>query len=450
MNELKPIDGELAPEVRALVEALRELFAGLGVSTRRYAARRAYDSSTISRYLSGHRPSPWEFVLNLLHDVAEERGTTPTAETIALLRSLHAAAVQAGKSPAHKVQLLERQLAEADQEARRAVARERWLEDTLQDREHRIRDLEIRNRELQALTGMPSRTGGGPSAEDGSVDGRAQLRNEIRDLQEELARVRALHRDAEERCERLERLLAASEEQEGRTSRAALLPVPAPYGDPDSGATLRSTSGTYHFGEVNGTVNLFTDAWQVDEELVASVTVHVRYGNEHLGNGLLLDGRTVLTAGAVLQPAERGEAGGQPLQIGIGEQTVDAFTHSSRSMPGFPDVTSSVGVLRLAEAVPFPDRPLSFDWRLTPGRQLLVGAHTSSGPYSCLLNVTGRTGDWLRVTGELTGGLGGAPAFSTSGSIAGLIMGMGADGERRGLVLPSATLRAFGALLPDG
>ncbi|MGW6505954.1 hypothetical protein ACWGCP_00020 [Streptomyces niveus] len=453
MNELKPVDDDLSPEVRALVEALRNLFAGLAVSTRRYAARRAYDSSTVSRYLSGRRLPPWEFVLNLLHDVAEERGTSPTQETVAMLRSLHATALRSGNSPAHQMQLLERQLAEADRETRQAAARERWLEETLQDREHRVRDLEMRYRELQAITGgMSSHAVGEPTPYATPADDHARLHDEVRMLQEELVRVRALHQNAQERCERLERLLAEAERQEGPANGTALLPVPVSDNGRESEPIFPAVAAgtSYHFGEVLGTVNLFTDAWQVDEEFVASVTVRLQGDSRHLGNGLLLDGRTVLTSGAALQRnAGQGEPG-HPLQVVAGERTVGAAQDSIHHLTRIsPDIPNLVTVLRLAEAVPFPDRPLSFDWRLTPGRQLLVGAHAVSGPYSCLLNVTGRTGDWLRVTGEIIGGLTGAPAFSRSGAVAGLVMTHDMSGDGRGLVLPVAALRKSGALASD-
>ncbi|MCZ0980738.1 hypothetical protein O1L60_21920 [Streptomyces diastatochromogenes] len=161
MTGLKPIEDEGTLEVRALAQALRDLFQGLGVSTRRYAIRRSYDSGTVSRYLGGRRLPPWKFVLDLLHDVAEERGTLPTEETVAMLRALHTAAVNSGNGATHKVLLLERRLAEADRAARGAATRERALEEALQDREHRIRDLQLRERELRAGAAPFGAAGGG-------------------------------------------------------------------------------------------------------------------------------------------------------------------------------------------------------------------------------------------------------------------------------------------------
>ncbi|OQD55769.1 hypothetical protein BM536_014955 [Streptomyces phaeoluteigriseus] len=462
MSELKPIDDGLAPEVVALAQALRDLFAGLGISTRRYAARRTYDSSAVSRFLGGRRLPPWEFVLNLLHDVAEERGTAPTEETIGMLRTLHTAAVQSGNGPVHKVQLLERKLAEADQEARRAAARERWLEDTLQDREHRIRDLQMRFRELQAMPVSPltEPVTGAPSGD--AADEHARLRAEIRELQAELERVRALHRQAEERCGQLERQLADAEETAQREGEVALLPELLPLIPDGSGAAFRSAAdvrnevvnapgalplnSVYQFGHIHGDVSVVTDTWQVDEEFVASVSVRLCAGDEHVGNGLLFDAETVITTGVVLERALGTSASGHVMEVVSGELRVRAEQIEIRDLPGFGShglgVRPSLAVLHLAEPVAFPDQVLVFDWRHTPGRQSLVSAYAMQGRYSCLLDVKGRSGDWLRVSGELVDGLFGAPAFSSTGALTGLVAARSTD-KRAGLLLPVSAFRAL-------
>ncbi|MBH1933386.1 hypothetical protein I5Q34_03640 [Streptomyces sp. AV19] len=406
MGELKPVDDDLPPAAAVLAQALRDLFTGLCVSTRRYAARRAYDSSTVSRYLSGRRVPPWEFVLNLLHDVGETRGSVPTAETIDRLRTLHTAALESGGSPAHRVQLLERELAAADGEARHAATRERWLEDTLQDREHRIRDLEMRNRELEA-----------------------RLREEIRDLKEELVRVQALHQQAEDRCEQLERQLAEAEER---------APLPAGF-RPEADVHNNVAAGQQFLSSVM----VYTDSWQVDEEFVESVSVQL-YAMDHryLGNGLLFDAETVITPGPVPEALWTRSETERTVKVHVGGRKVPATSLETRASP-------PLVVLRLEKPLPFPGRPLSFDRRLMPGRQLLVSAYTTNGPYSCLLDVKGRTGNWLRVTGELPDGLIGAPAFSGAGALTGLLLSCGRDGQR-GLLLPVGSLRALTTVkLPD-
>ncbi len=412
MSELKPVKQGSGPEEAALAVALRDLFQGLGVSTRRYAARRAYDSSTVSRYLSGNRMPPWEFVLNLLHDVAEERGTVPTEETIGMLRDLHNAALSGSKSPAHTLQLLERKLAEADQEARRAAARERWLEDALQDREHRVRDLQTRFHELQASATAPASSDPLGDAAGERANEQARLREEVRELREELARVRARHQRAEERCEQLERQLAEAEGGSGQAGEDALLPAVAhrateatrvpeevgPAGPAEAEAHNRfmaapgsaPVNSVYQIGHVHGSVTVNADDWQVDEEIVAAVSVRVYDLDEHLGNGLLLDSRTVITSARL--PADPLFSG---VHVAAAGRLVAAAVVETLALPELDPrwlrYPAPLVVLRLAE--PVPVQPLTFDWRPRPGRQLLVSAHAATGPYSCVLDVRGRTGD---------------------------------------------------------
>ncbi|GLX41200.1 hypothetical protein Sros01_72730 [Streptomyces roseochromogenus] len=103
--------------------ALRELFDGLGVSVRRYAARRTRDPGTFSRYLGGSRVPPWEVVMDLFTDLAEHRGLSATPEAIELVRGLHHAAVTASTLPKHAMEVLEQQLADADRVSRRSTVR---------------------------------------------------------------------------------------------------------------------------------------------------------------------------------------------------------------------------------------------------------------------------------------------------------------------------------------
>ncbi|KOG87120.1 regulator, partial [Streptomyces varsoviensis] len=93
MAELRPLADDLNSDARALARMLRELFDGLDVSVRRYAARRHRDAGTFSRYLSGTRVPPWEVIMDLFTDLAEHRGTAATPAAIELVRGLHQTAV---------------------------------------------------------------------------------------------------------------------------------------------------------------------------------------------------------------------------------------------------------------------------------------------------------------------------------------------------------------------
>ncbi|MFE2103750.1 helix-turn-helix domain-containing protein [Streptomyces sp. NPDC059468] len=115
VNELAAVDEALPPPVRDLTVELRGLFSLLGVSTRRYARRRHLDASTLSRYLSGRRLPPWGFVITLIDDVAEQRGSQPLQETVARLRSLHRAALMSATTASSRVMLLEAQVSSLEE-----------------------------------------------------------------------------------------------------------------------------------------------------------------------------------------------------------------------------------------------------------------------------------------------------------------------------------------------
>ncbi|WP_051794666.1 hypothetical protein [Streptomyces sp. NRRL S-87] len=492
MTELRPIGDDVPAATGELASALRELFQGLKVSVRRYSARRAYDSATVSRYLGGRRVPPWEFVSNLVYDVAEKRGLAPTEEAVTLLRALHSAALLAGGSPHHRQQLLERRLAEADLEARRAEARERRLEDQLLDAEHRIRDLEVRHRVQLASDALPlpdDNSGTGTTGDDFEL---SRLRRQVAELTEELDRVRVLHLRAEERCAQLEHQLARAE-AEGQAEAAlegVVVPAdpseaaPEPGGGEGAGAAptgvvrnqVVSSPGSvsphtvYQFGHVNGGLTVVSDGWNVDEEHVAAVTVRLWFGRALLANGLLLDSRTVVA------PVPSADAARWHVALGIadarrdlvvetvaGERAAAALgPHESYAYSGslLGRFRPTLALLHLKDSVTAPDRPPAVDWRFTPGSKLLVSGRTATERYSCVLDVTRRVGDWLHTVGDLVPGLHGAPAFSSSGQLAGLVVshdlppagGVLVAGRQpeRGLLLSAAALHALPGFDPGG
>ncbi|MEU0171121.1 DnaA/Hda family protein [Streptomyces iakyrus] len=212
-KSLEPLDSGLSDEVRELADALRRLFEALGIGVRRYAARRHRDAGSVSRYLNGTRIPSWEFVADLLSDVAEVRGAL-TAEAVEVLRRLHSNALAASGSPQHRVRLLELQLVDADRTARRSAVRERALEDALLDAQHRVADLELQLRQLSSAPD-PQAVQEEEWFEDDLVqlrEERDELKMQVEDLRVELkeAHTRRLH--AERRCEELERELEAAEE----------------------------------------------------------------------------------------------------------------------------------------------------------------------------------------------------------------------------------------------
>ncbi|MDT9686283.1 response regulator [Streptomyces sp. TRM76323] len=215
MGELRPLGHDLPEEARALAQALRELFEGLEVSVRRYAARRRRDPGTLSRYLNGTRLPPWQVVTDLLADLAEHRGTAVTSEAVELLRELYGSAVHAGSSPKHAVRVLEEQLADADRISRRSSVSGDVLGDALLDRTHRIADLEVRLTQLemdwQAERARADQLEAAHPAVSQLLEERDALQRQAARLGEELQAAREQRAAAEARCELLERQLDAAE-----------------------------------------------------------------------------------------------------------------------------------------------------------------------------------------------------------------------------------------------
>lgn len=232
MAELRPLGDDLNDDCRALAQALRELFEGLGVSVRRYAARRHRDPGTFSRYLSGSRLPPWHVIGDLFADVAEQRGTAVTPEAIELVRGLYGSAVGAFSSPKQAAELLEQQLADADRVSRRSSIRGDVLGDALLDRTERIADLETRLNQLEADRIAERKRTDALAAANPDTVGLVQelnlLRLEVERLGADLREARAQRAAAEERCTLLERQLDAVEAEHNTTPLPSTSPQDMP------------------------------------------------------------------------------------------------------------------------------------------------------------------------------------------------------------------------------
>ncbi|MFF1959854.1 hypothetical protein ACFVWX_23090 [Streptomyces sp. NPDC058220] len=217
-SRLAALKKDLPPEKRAFAEDLRKVFLVLEVSVRRYAARRIMDASTVTRYLSGDRVPPWDFVAAVIAD-AREGGVALTFETEAALRDLHRAAQKSNRRDSEK-QALQDQLAEVDEESRRIRARQRALEEALLDRQKRLAEAQSRCHSLVLeLEGQWLTHRAEVDLWQGEYD---ELRSECEDLQEQvvflqeaLAVARAEQVAAEDQCVRLEAQLEQLQELRG-------------------------------------------------------------------------------------------------------------------------------------------------------------------------------------------------------------------------------------------
>ncbi|MFF9898256.1 hypothetical protein [Streptomyces longispororuber] len=199
-TRLSPLSQGLTVEKRAFVEDLRILFSSLGVSVRRYAARRHLDASTLTRYLKGERLAQWDFVATLIADL-REGGAPITLEVEQRIRELHRDALQANR-PASKRQKLEDQLAAADEEARRKRAHAQALEEALLDRMQRLSHAEARCHGLAVELEQQARA---HQAEVDVWQGECDdLQQEITYLKEALAVTQAELIAAEDQCHMLE------------------------------------------------------------------------------------------------------------------------------------------------------------------------------------------------------------------------------------------------------
>ncbi|HZF90591.1 ATP/GTP-binding protein [Streptomyces sp.] len=215
---LAPLKDGLPPERQALAENLRQIFLVLGISVRRYAARRFLNASSVTRYLNGERVPPWDFVAGVIADVQEVQAPlTPEAE--AALRNLHRAALKSNQHSS-EVQALQDKLADADEETRRITTRQRALEEALLDREARLASVRGRCRNLETqLEEQRLAHRGEVELWQGEY---ARLQEESGDLQEQviylqeaLAVTRAELIAAEDRCHRLEARLETLQELGG-------------------------------------------------------------------------------------------------------------------------------------------------------------------------------------------------------------------------------------------
>ncbi|MBB5935395.1 ATP-binding SpoIIE family protein phosphatase [Streptomyces zagrosensis] len=253
---LAPMRADLSPEAQQLADNLRSLFRSLNLSVTRYAARRFLDKSAVSRYLSGTRMPPWEFVHNLLHDVAEHSGNSVTPQTLGLIDGLYRQALAARGSTSDRIQLLQLRLADADRQARTGETECRALAEALTDREHRVRDVELQLRQL--VLDHSGERDASESAVELWRDEKQRMCAERDALNAEVHRLRVRLRAAEQRvetaeatCRTLERQLDAveSNRRDGGHATGADDQAGADRGRPDLSSPAGNSYPRYAFAE---------------------------------------------------------------------------------------------------------------------------------------------------------------------------------------------------------
>ncbi|NUP39374.1 MAG: hypothetical protein HOY76_20745 [Streptomyces sp.] len=268
-NSLSPLKDGLTPGRRALAEDLRTLFRRLDISVRRYATRRSYDYTTISRYLSGERTPAWEFIVNLVADVGEAEGRPLMPEAEQTLRQLHEEALR-DTPKAHEIEVLKHRLAEADEETRRIKTTRKALAEALGSREQSLADVRRRCQALeQQLHATQQAHGQAVQVWSEQFERlqaeRDRLSEEVLHLREVLAVTQAELFSAEQECSRLEEQLEHAQE----------LPAEQPPAAASLIQLLETTDRTATIPELVSLVGgLETSTRQaVAHELVSSVTL---------------------------------------------------------------------------------------------------------------------------------------------------------------------------------
>jgi len=231
---LEPLKESLQPEERRLAEALRQLLAATGQSMRAYGPSVNRSPSVVSRYLSGERIPDKEFIDGLLMKVMRHHRQLVPADVQEHLYDLHREALRVSAPSRHKVQLLTDELGDAIIRQEQADAQVKTLEDTVAEREQQLVELHMRTRQIEsdraadrnqnhaALVAYHHR-------EEELEDECRRLEAEVARLRVELDEAKALHHEAEERCDALERQLVAIEEDAEREALAQAVHVEREY-----------------------------------------------------------------------------------------------------------------------------------------------------------------------------------------------------------------------------
>ncbi|MET8506998.1 helix-turn-helix transcriptional regulator [Streptomyces sp. NPDC004787] len=189
------IERGVVPEVAELGNELKELFHRLGISQSQYAHRVHLDKSVVSRYLTGRRVAPQEFVDRLVAEVETHVGAPLRPAAKEALRTRRLEALRVTDPGEFRLERLRDELARSRRDAERAHRNVDALHALLEKREAEAR---AASDELDRL--------------------RLDWGAEIAALRRDLADAEALRLDAERRGEELREEILRLEEELSRRS----------------------------------------------------------------------------------------------------------------------------------------------------------------------------------------------------------------------------------------
>ncbi|MGA5215512.1 hypothetical protein ACPCAE_05455 [Streptomyces cinereoruber] len=194
-------------EVAALGNELTGLFTRLGITQSQYAYRVHLDKSAVSRYLSGRRLAPQEFVDRLVREVEEHVGAPLRPEAREAIRSRRLEALRACNPAEYELETLRGELARSRRDAERVNRNIEALHVLLEHKESEVRAVADDLTRLRLDWGA-ERTALARSQEE--------LRSEIARLREDLADAERLRLEAERRGEELRGTVLRLEEELAR------------------------------------------------------------------------------------------------------------------------------------------------------------------------------------------------------------------------------------------
>jgi len=147
---LSSVPETVAPEIRDFVETLRMLFGALGMSLNRLAAVLHSDPGTVSRYLSGKRIPPPDFIDSLCKAVYDVKGSLVTPQVQELVHEQFLAALREHNPARYEVQRLTDLLQAAAHEKRQYQLTVTALEEAIASRNDKIYALELEGRQLRS------------------------------------------------------------------------------------------------------------------------------------------------------------------------------------------------------------------------------------------------------------------------------------------------------------
>jgi hypothetical protein len=208
-HSLAPIPEAISVEGRQFTETMRGLFCALEMSLTRFAVQMHCDKGTVSRYLSGERVPPPDFIDRLFKLIYDARNAFITPEVQSLVHEQYLAALEAHSPARYQLQKLSDQLTAAILEKQQSNLTISVLQDAIVKKHGEIYALEMEKRAIQQAW-EDERQATDEEIEDGlRFRGRLEqtirsLRDEIQRLKKQLRSTQLRARAAEQRCQQLE------------------------------------------------------------------------------------------------------------------------------------------------------------------------------------------------------------------------------------------------------